>query len=346
AGALQTKITPTIPNHSTTDTPDGTVDLRTGQLRAAEQEDLITKLTVCGPAEPGTPPTLWLKFLDRAFASDTETIAFMQRAAGYALTGLTTEHKMLFLYGGGRNGKGVFLNTLNKILGDYSCNAPANLFLKSTYQQHPTELAGLQGARLVIGSEIPRNTIWNEARLKDLTGGDGIPARFMRCDFFTFDPQFTLMIAGNDKPSLSGVDPAIRARLVLVPFTVQIPEEERDPNLVEKLMAEAPAILRWAIEGALLWQDHGLAVPDRIKAASDAYLDEEDLLKNFLQEETVLDQNAITSSGDLYKRFQDWCENQGVQAWSIRGLNREMAARGWSRTRRAKGHFYDGLGLS
>ncbi|WP_245243376.1 phage/plasmid primase, P4 family, partial [Pararhodobacter sp. SW119] len=156
------------------------------------------------------------------------------------------------------------------------------------HQQHPTELAGLQGARLVIGSEVPRNATWNEARLKDLTGGDSVRARFMRGDFFTFDPQFTLMIAGNDKPALSGVDPAIRARMVLVPFTVEIPEKERDPHLVEKLITEeAPSILRWAIEGALLWQKDGLAVPGRIRAASEAYLDEEDLLKNFLQEETV-----------------------------------------------------------
>lgn len=178
-------------------TPEGTVDLRTGSLMPARREDMITKLTFCGPAEPGSSPKLWLRFLHQIFDGNQEVIDFMQRAAGYALTGLTDEHKLLFLHGSGRNGKSVFLSVLNLLLGDYARSASSSLLLASGQNQHPTALAGLQGARLVIASEIPRNATWNEAMIKDITGGEALSARYMRGDFFDFKPQMTLMIAGN-----------------------------------------------------------------------------------------------------------------------------------------------------
>jgi putative DNA primase/helicase len=221
-------------------TPGGTVDLRTGELREARREDLITKQTAVAPAPEGTRPERWLSFLIEVFDGDLEVVEFMQRAAGYALTGRTTEHKLLFLYGTGRNGKSTFLDTLLWILNDYARRAAADIFLNSVGEKHATGLAGLQGARLVVGSELPAGKTWDEAVIKDLTGGDVVSARFMRGDFFDFKPQLTLMIAGNNQPSFRGVDEALRARVVLVPFTVTIPPEKRDPDLGEKLKAEAP----------------------------------------------------------------------------------------------------------
>lgn len=203
-------------------TPGGTVDLRTGELRPARRDDMLTKQTAVAPAPPGSNPVRWLAFLLEIFDGDMELVRFMQRAAGYALTGLTTEHKLLFLYGTGRNGKSTFLDLLRALWGDYSQKASAEAFLNSQMDRHPTDIAALNGARLVVGSELPKGKTWNEAVIKDLTGGENIRARFMRQDTFEFTPQLTLMIAGNTQPSFRGVDEAIRARVVLVPFTVTI----------------------------------------------------------------------------------------------------------------------------
>jgi putative DNA primase/helicase len=166
-------------------TPGGTVDLRTGELREARREDLITKQTAVAPAPEGTRPERWLSFLIEVFDGDLEVVEFMQRAAGYALTGRTTEHKLLFLYGTGRNGKSTFLDTLLWILNDYARRAAADIFLNSVGEKHATGLAGLQGARLVAGSELPAGKTWDEAVIKDLTGGDVVSARFMRANSST-----------------------------------------------------------------------------------------------------------------------------------------------------------------
>ncbi|WP_164517187.1 phage/plasmid primase, P4 family [Tabrizicola piscis] len=323
-------------------TPGGTVDLKTGMLRPARREDMISKLTAVTPAPVGTRAPTWLQFLDEVLDGDIETIEFLQRAAGYALTGLTTEHKLLFLYGTGRNGKSTFLEALQWLWGDYARRSAATTFLSSVGERHPTDVAGLAGARLVVGSELPKGKCWDEAVLKDLTGGDKMTARFMRGDFFDFVPQMTLMIAGNNMPSLRGVDEALRARMVLVPFTVTIPAEKRDPKLAEKLRAEGPAILRWAIEGALEWQRRGLAVPARVAAASTEYLDGEDLLGQFLADETVRAPGEFLYTTDLHQRFRQWAELQGLGSWTSHTLTKEMKSRGFQDSRRSAGRgFFD-----
>lgn len=327
-------------------TPGGTVDLRTGALRTARREDMITKQTAVAPAPAGTHPQRWLTFLSEIFGQDQEIIKFMQRAAGYALTGMTNEHKLLFLYGTGRNGKSVFMNTLVNLFGSYARRAPSSTFLSSQTEGHPTDLAGLHGARLVVGSELPKGKSWDEAVIKDLTGGDRISARYMRQDYFDFDPQLTLMIAGNNQPSFSGVDEAIRSRVVLVPFSVTIPADKRDPVLVEKLRAEGPAIMRWTIEGALEWQRRGLAVPASIVAASEEYMDHEDLLGQFLADETRQAPEIFTLSGDLHQRFRQWCAPQELTPWSVHIFVKELRARGIQYCRRAHGRGFLGLRLT
>ncbi|WP_292295015.1 phage/plasmid primase, P4 family, partial [Marivita sp.] len=326
-------------------TPGGVVDLTTGQLRPAQRGDMLTKLTTCEPATPGSTPSLWLQFLHDIFEGDAELIEFMQRAAGYALTGLTTEHKLLFLYGTGRNGKSVFLNTLTHIWGDYSRRAAAETFLNSQGDKHATGLAGLQGARLVAGSELPVGKTWDESVIKDLTGGDRMTARFMRGDFFDFDPQLTLMIAGNNQPSFRGVDEAIRARVVLVPFKVTIPPEKRDKGLADKLLAEGPAILRWAIDGALQWQARGLDVPVKVQEASAEYMDDEDTLGQFLADETTADSGGFVSNADLHVRFAYWCEKQGLRPWTQHTLTKEMKSRGFEVYRRTNARGFVGVRL-
>lgn len=205
----------------------------------------------------------------------------------------------------------------------------ATTFLNSQTERHPTDIAGLHGARLAVASELPRGKTWDEATIKDLTGGDRMTARFMRQDFFDFDPQLTLMIAGNTQPSFRGVDEAIRSRVVLVPFSVTIPPERRDRSLPDRLRAEAPAILRWCIDGALSWQERGLDVPPAIAAASAAYFDEEDTLGQFLQDETHADPHAFVAAQDLIIAFNFWCDRQGLGHWTQRTLVKELRQRGF-----------------
>ena len=234
-----------------------TFDLRTGNSYAPRPSDYITKKSRLPCAPPETPHPVWTAFLER-IAPDPELRAFLQRFIGYCLTGATTEHKFVFAYGTGANGKSTFINTIAAIFGDYATVADVGTFIAAATERHPTDVAKLHGYRLVVAQETEKGRRWDETKIKSMTGGDKMTARFMRCDFFDFVPKFKLWIVGNHKPRLDNVDEAMRRRMLLVPFTVQIPPEERDPDLPAKLKAEWPAILRWAIDGCLEWQRIGL----------------------------------------------------------------------------------------
>jgi len=318
-------------------TSGGTVDLTTGGLSEAKPSDWITRLCATTPTEAGTKAPLWQTFLDRTFDGNREIISFMQRAVGYALTGHIREHKLFFLYGTGRNGKSVFLDTIFQIMGDYSKRSASQTFLDNKNESHPTALAGLMGARLVAGSELPAGKAWNESVIKDLTGGDVISARFMRQDYFDYMPQFTLFIAGNHQPAFRGIDEAIRARVVLVPFTQTIPESERDPKLSEKLKQEWPAIFRWMIEGAVEWNANGLQVPEAIKAASAEYLDAEDTLGEFLDEHVEYAREGKVTVAEVYERFTGWQEAIGTRPWSTIAMSKALKERGIEHIKMAQG---------
>lgn len=314
-------------------TPSGVVDLRTGRLRAHRQDDHCTKVTAIGPADAGTPCPQWLRFLHRVTDGDGELIGFLQRVAGYALTGSTKEHALFFAYGTGRNGKGVFINTLTRILHDYAEIGSMDTFTASSVSQHPTDLAKLRGARLVTAQETEEGRRWAESKIKALTGGDPITARFMRQDFFTFEPAFKLVIAGNHKPGLRGVDEAMRARFNLIPFSVTIPAAERDPDLPEKLKAEWPAILRWMIDGCLEWQRDGLQPPAAVKAATDEYLDAEDNFGLWLAEDCIRSAMARENTADLFAAWCRWAERNGEFAGKSKHFSQNMDARGFAASR-------------
>jgi putative DNA primase/helicase len=228
-------------------TPAGALDLRSGESCRRRPQAYLTKSTA---VKPGGDCPIWREFLRRITDGNLELERFLQRVAGYCLTGSTREHALFFFFGTGANGKSVLLNTLSGIMGDYSRSAPIETFTASSVERHPTDLASLRGARLVMAVETEEGRRWAESRIKALTGGDKIAARFMRQDFFEFTPQFKLLIAGNHKPGLRSVDEAIRRRFHLVPFTVTIPEEQRDEHLTEKLKQEWQGILSWMTVGA------------------------------------------------------------------------------------------------
>ena len=327
-------------------TPAGTVDLRTGELRPARQADFITKCTAVAPAPPGTPAPIWQAFLERIFRHDPELAPFMQRAIGYSLCGEVSAHVLLFCWGQGGNGKGVLLNTLFRVLGDYAAVAPSDLLLVTQSDRHPCDMAMLRGARFVTAQELAPGRAWDEPKLKSLTGGDPITARFMRQDFFTYEPQFTLFVAGNHKPSFKGVDEAIRRRVLLVPFLQVIPEAERDEHLPEKLKAEWPAILRWAIDGCLAWQREGLAPPESARAATKDYLDAEDLLGQWLEERCIVSPKVgWTALKNLYDDWRSWAEPRGLHPGASQTLGKRLDERGFTRHRTNQGPGFYGIEL-
>jgi putative DNA primase/helicase len=262
-------------------TPKGTVDLISGRLRPSAQDEGITKLTAVGPADPAACP-IWLTFLSDATGGDKEMIRFLQQWCGYCLTGDVSEHAFVFLYGGGGNGKSVFLNTVSRIIGDYHATAPMETFTVSSGDRHPTDLAGLRGARLVAARETEEGRDWAEAKIKSMTGGDPITARFMRQDYFTYRPQFKLTVVGNHKPRLKNVDDAMRRRVNIVPF-IRKPVKP-DPRLEERMQAEWPGILRWMIDGCLDWQKNRLLRPRSVALETDHYFEDQDLFRHWLDE--------------------------------------------------------------
>jgi putative DNA primase/helicase len=328
-------------------TPDGTVDLRTGKLRPADPRDRITKQTAVTPAPPGTPAPLWRKFLERIFRHDPDLVPYVMRVLGYALTGLTTEHVLIFAWGQGANGKGTLFNTASRVMGGYAATAPADLLLVTHGDRHPTDMAMLRGARLAVAQELAPGRAWDEPKLKSLTGGDPITARFMRQDFFTYEPAFLLIAAGNHKPSLKGVDEAIRRRLQLLPFLQNIPAKERDKDLAEKLKAEWPAILRLMIDGCLEWQRKGLAPPESVREASEDYLAGEDVLGQWLEERCIVSSRiAFTATSVLYGDWRGWCEAGNMLPGTSRSLGRALDERGFSRARRGAAKGFVGIGLA
>lgn len=288
-------------------TPNGTVDLRTGHLREAVRTELITRVTATGPVQAGCPN--WLAFLHQAAGGDGDVVSFLQRWCGYCLTGDTREHALLFGYGPGGNGKSVFLNTVSRILGGYHKTAAMDVLTDMQGSQHKTFIAMLNGARLVTAAETEEGRAWAETKVKELTGGTEITANFMRCDPFSFVPQFKIIVTGNHKPILKNVDEAMRRRLNIVPFIHQPTHPDR--QLEAKLEAEWPGILQWMIDGCLAWQRQGLQRPKAVVDATAEYFAAQDYFGRWLSECCIVDPSLSSKPGMLLAHFRQWCEQNG-----------------------------------
>ncbi|NJC06532.1 putative DNA primase/helicase [Sphingomonas kaistensis] len=322
-------------------TPKGTLNLRTGKMHQPRPEDFITKLTGCAP--DSREPTLWLKFLHDATRGDEEMMTYLQRIAGYCLTGLTTEHALFFIYGPGGNGKSVFLNMLVHILGDYAVSAPMDTFTASKFSSHPTELAMLKGARLVTASETEEGRAWAEARIKALTGGDKITARFMRQDFFSYVPQFKLLFAGNHQPALHSVDAAMRRRFNMLPF-VHKPAEP-DLRLEQKLQEESPRILAWALRGCLDWQQQRLGRPQSVVAATDEYFDEQDLFSQWVEDRCEVGPEMWDLPANLFRDWTDYARSNGEAPGTLVTFAAKIEKQGFRKRKSHGVRSYVGLSL-
>jgi putative DNA primase/helicase len=309
-------------------TPAGTVDLRTGQLRSASPGDYITKLTAVSP-DRNCASKRWRQFLHQITDGDLALQRYLQRMAGYFLTGVTKEDAFFFGYGTGRNGKRMLMGTIAGILGGYARTAPIDTFLASRSDRHPTDLAGLRGARLVTAAETPQGRSWDETKIKLVTGGDDVSARFMRGDFFDYKPQYKLFISGNNKPKIKTVDAAMRTRMNLIPFLVYFSPEERDPNLFEQLRREWPGILVWMIEGCLMWQREGLAPPPAVVSATEEYLTAEDVTAQWLDERCETGADMRESSKALWLSRRSWAESNKVPVGSHNQLGEWLHRQGF-----------------
>ncbi len=312
-------------------TPSGTVDLTTGTLCQPDPRDLLTKITGAAYPDGASCPTAacpaWERFLECVLPTPGLR-AFIQRAVGHSLTGDVSEHALFFLYGPGRNGKSTFLAVLRRVLGDYAGSAPFDLLLTTRGEQHPTALADLAGRRLVVAVEAGAGRSLNEPLVKWITGGDKLTARRMRQDFAEFEPTHKLWLAANHRPRVRGTDDAIWRRVKLIPFNVQIPEAEVDKHLVDKLAAEGPGILRWAVEGCLTWRRDGLGEPDEVRAATADYRRAEDRLGEFFAEACVFEPGATAERAATYRAYRAWAEEAGERPVPARELAEALQERG------------------
>lgn len=307
---------------------NGTVDLKTGELRPHDPGDHISKITTVDYDPDASAPT-WDAFLARILP-DEDLRTFMQRLIGYALMGESREEVLPFLYGSGANGKSTCLNAIQEVFGEYAIQAPPELLTLKHGPSHPTELAALMGARCVLSVEVEEGRRLAESLVKQLTGRDSISARFMRQDFFTFEPTHTVFMAANHKPIVKGTDGAIWRRIKLIPFEVVIPEDERDPNLQEKLRGELPGILAWAIRGCLEYQRQGLGEPSAVRAATEEYRADMDILAAFIDEDCVTAPGVWIKFADLYAGYVNWCQRSGVTAESKREFGNRLTERGYT----------------
>jgi P4 family phage/plasmid primase-like protien len=321
---------------------NGTIDLRTGELRQHHRGDYITK--IC-PVEydPQAAAPLWDKCFHRWMHGNEELVEYLQRVVGYCLTGDTTEQCLWFLYGLGANGKSVFLVTVIGMLGDYAIQAVSDLLIIKHHEAHPTERADLHGRRLVATIETEQGKALAEALTKQLTGGERIRARWCHKDNFEFDATHKIFLAANHKPQVRGTDHGMWRRIKLVPFTVTIPEVEKDPALAEKLKAERPGILAWAVRGCLAWQRDGLEEPDEVRVATAEYRAEQDMLAQFLDQCCFVNPEARCRVSDLFGAFQHWSGDKVMTAQSFRA---KVAAKGFeAKPGHSNVRYWHGLGL-
>lgn len=321
---------------------NGTVDLRTGRLRPHVPADLITK--VAGASyHPDATALAWITFLERVLP-DADLRTFVQRSLGYACTGIVAEALLWLAYGGGANGKTSLLGTVEAVLGDYAQPAAPDLLLAGR-DQHPTGMADLKGARLVLTSELDDGKRLAEATVKQLTGGDVIKARVMRGDFFRFTPTHHLWVQTNHRPEVRGTDTGIWRRLRLVPFETTIPPSEQDPRLGEKLRAEADGILAWLVAGCLAWAAHGLAEPLVVQMATADYRAEQDALGAFLTECCVEQAGASVTAADLYAAYRTWADATGEYQLNQRRLGQQLAERNLERRKHGPHRRWSWFGI-
>lgn len=326
-------------------TPAGIVDLRTGTVGPADPDRLHTRITLCAPdstADPGR----WQEFLTDTFADDQALISYLKRLVGYSSVGLVGAHVLPFCHGSGGNGKGVFLEAIQKTLGDYATTAPSGFLMATANAKHETEIARLAGARMVLCSEVNEGDHFDEAKVKQLTGGDTLTARFMQQDHFTFTPTHQLWLMGNAKPAVRSGGRSFWRRLRLIPFEREVPKSKEIDDLQGLLAHEhGPALLHWIVTGAAQYHQRGLSEPDTVRVATDDYAHDQDTVSRFLEEQCLLGggEHVQAKVGIVRSAYERWCIDAGEVPISAKAFGLALQRAGVDSRRSKTARFYVGI---
>jgi putative DNA primase/helicase len=328
--------------------PNGIIDLRTGTRRPGRPEDKIT-LSVAVPFDPDAPAPGFAQFLAAVFDGDADLVTFVQRFAGYALTGATTEQVLALFYGLGANGKTTLINLIGRVLGDYSHNLPFATIELRQRAAIPNDLAALEGKRFVTASETNDGSRLNEARIKALTGCDPISARFMHSEWFTFRPVAKFVLAVNHKPVVLDDSIGFWRRIRLVPFARTFTGAERDDRLEDRLFTtEGAGILTWLVRGCLDWQAHGLGAPAVVREATSDYQLDSDPLADFVHECCEPDPAVRTPASTMHEAYAKWADKRrlkGADRLNDKEFGGRMAQK-FDRKHTERGKVYLGVKLT
>jgi putative DNA primase/helicase len=323
---------------------NGTLDLRTGELRPHDPADLLTKLA--GAAyRPDAAGKEWDKFLGRV-QPEPAMRAYLARLTGQALEGRVTAHILPIFHGVGANGKTTYTAAAGAALGDYAGPADPELLTARSFDAHPTGTADLFGVRLAILHESDKDRHLAEGTVKRLTGGDPIKARRMREDFWSFTPSHTFLMLTNHKPAVSGDDEGIWRRIKLVPWEVVIPEGDRDEELGGKLALELDAVLAFLVRGYQDWHRNGLGDPEQVIAATGSYRAESDVLARFLDQRCLTGPHFYVKSSELFAAWCKWCASEGEEPGTQTAFSTDLTNRGFDKKHTEAGKRWNGLALA
>lgn len=344
-------------DHMILNTISGTIDLRTGTLRPHSREDMVTKMINTEYLGLDEPCPTWDKFIDDITEGDKELARFIQKAAGYGLTGSVIEHCLFILFGIGRNGKSTFLNTLNEILADYAQTASFKTFLSKKDESVNNDIARMKGARTVICSEGPSDAVLAEDLIKNLTGGEQITARFLYQEHFDFMPTHKIFMATNHMPTIRGTDEGIWSRIRAIPFNAYFSDDKIDHDLPNKLRKEYPGILAWMVRGCLMWQEDaktgsksgnkgtGLAVPKAVEKATKEYRERMDTFGTFITDCLEIGESNQVNSNNVYVVYKAWCAQNGFRPLNVKNFSIKLTEKGYEKKKTKSCNVWTGFKL-